>query len=391
MVGLPARGKSIIANKIKNSLISYGLNVKIFNNGEVRRNRLNNGASPDFFDNNNEKGKNIRELIAQENINSASSFLNKKGNIAILDATNSTIKRRELIKKKIKHNTLFIECVNNNFKILKLSIINKSKISDFKSMDQKDAINSFKKRISFYEKSFERLDENNMIKIDSFSNKIINEKITDHFYFYSRIRDILTSDNITNLFLARHGETLFNQKGKIGGNSSLTKKGKEQALELYNNLKNKKIKYIFTSTKKRSINFAEFFQNKKDIKIIKLSEFNEINCGIFDSMTYNDIKKNYYNEYKSRTKDKYNYQYINGESYKDLKKRVYLGLRKAIYLSDGGNDILIIGHQAVNRAILSCFMFRNEEDVPYIHIPQDRYFHIISTHNKKVIEEIKYK
>ena len=51
---------------------------------------------------------------------------------------------------------------------------------------------------------------------------------------------------------------------------------------------------------------------------------------------------------------------------------------------------MIIGHQDVNRMILSDFLFRRAEDVPYIFIPQDKYFHIVSTQTKKLFELRKF-
>lgn len=40
--------------------------------------------------------------------------------------------------------------------------------------------------------------------------------------------------------------------------------------------------------------------------------------------------------------------------------------------------------------ILSDFLFRRAEDVPYIFIPQDKYFHIVSTQTKKLFELRKF-
>jgi broad specificity phosphatase PhoE len=51
---------------------------------------------------------------------------------------------------------------------------------------------------------------------------------------------------------------------------------------------------------------------------------------------------------------------------------------------------MIVGHQAVNRLILSHFLYRRDVDVPYIYIPQDRFYHIVSTQNKKLFELKRY-
>jgi hypothetical protein len=41
--------------------------------------------------------------------------------------------------------------------------------------------------------------------------------------------------------------------------------------------------------------------------------------------------------------------------------------------------------------ILSHFLFRREEDVPYIYIPQDKFYYISVTQNRKFFELRKYK
>ncbi len=50
MVGLPARGKSTTANKIKEDLRNDSVKVKIFNNGDLRRKMVaNNTSFAEFF------------------------------------------------------------------------------------------------------------------------------------------------------------------------------------------------------------------------------------------------------------------------------------------------------------------------------------------------------
>lgn len=48
----------------------------------------------------------------------------------------------------------------------------------------------------------------------------------------------------------------------------------------------------------------------------------EISSGIFQGMTYEDIKENWPEEYNARQKDKLRYRYPQGESYLDVIRRV---------------------------------------------------------------------
>jgi broad specificity phosphatase PhoE len=69
-----------------------------------------------------------------------------------------------------------------------------------------------------------------------------------------------------------------------------------------------------------------------------------------------------------------------------MQDRINRGIKKALYLSDPLDNIMIVGHRAANRMILSHFLFRRTEDVPYIYIPQDKFYYISSTQNKKLFQ-----
>ena len=131
-------------------------------------------------------------------------------------------------------------------------------------------------------------------------------------------------------------------------------------------------------------------EEQKDCTIIPIKEFDEINAGICEGMTYKSIEKQMPQISQGREADKYHYAYPNGESYEIMKPRIEVGIKKAFHLNRHSGNIMIIGHQAVNRMILSHFLYRREEDVPYIYIPQDRFYHIVSIHDKKLFEMKSY-
>ena len=232
MVGLPARGKSTIAFRMKDNLVRDGIRTRIFNNGDLRRKLISKDTSShEFYDPNNTEGVKLRDKIALMNIQKAIDYLNSSGNVAILDATNASHKRREKITNILKrHTLLFIECINNDREILEASILRKITHREFKHMKKDEAIQSFKERIRYYQSIYTPLkDEINFVKLDSLSNKIIAEEITDDIPYFDWLRDFLVTDTVRNLYLIRHGETYFNQENRIGGDSDLTENGKVQA------------------------------------------------------------------------------------------------------------------------------------------------------------------
>ncbi|EFK11057.1 phosphoglycerate mutase family protein [delta proteobacterium NaphS2] len=390
MVGLPARGKSTIAYKLKDNLTKYGIRTGIFNNGDLRRRLTGVETSrPEFYSPDNLHGVELREKIAITNMGRATDYLTRTGYVAILDATNVSAKRREKILRSITdHPILFIECINDDEKILKASIQRKISNPEFSHLTRENATKSFRQRIAYYEKLYTPLKtERNYIKLDSLNNKILAEEITDKIPYWDRIRDFLVTDTVKNLFLVRHGETYFNLENRIGGDSELTENGLAQAKGLARYFQRKKIPVIFTSEKRRTIQTAvpiKALQGK--CTIIPLKEFNEINSGICECMSYEEIRDQMPHVFQARKKDKYNYVYPSGEGYVSMKHRVDMGLKKALYLSSDSQSIIIVGHRAVNRMILSHFLYRREEDVPYIYVPQDRFYHVVVTQDKKLLQ-----
>jgi broad specificity phosphatase PhoE/predicted kinase len=395
MVGLPARGKTTIATKLRQNLSHDSVRTRIFNNGDLRRKMIRENTSyARFFDPQNEEGVALREKIGLINIERARRYLNNRGNVAILDATHATRKRRKLIRTLLSdHPLLFIECVNEDREILDASILRKIDLPEFGHLTQEEAIESFIQRIAYYQSIYSPLErEGNFFKLDSLNNKIIDEEISQNIPYIEQIRDFLLTDMVRNLFLIRHGETFFNLENRIGGDSDLTDNGRAQAQALARYFSSKKIPLIFTSEKRRTIQTAEPIREMQDpCTIIPLAEFNEIDSGICESMSYEEIKRRMPQVYRERKKDKYNYIYPRGEGYVSMETRIDRGIKKALYLSKPSDNIMIIGHRAVNRMILSHFLFRRREDVPYIYIPQDKFYYISSTQDRKLFQLRSYR
>ena len=118
-------------------------------------------------------------------------------------------------------------------------------------------------------------------------------------------------------------------------------------------------------------------------------EFNEIWAGDCEGMLYSEIREKMPQVTAGRNANKFSYAYPNGESYAMLGERVQRGLRRALFLA-GDTPLVIVGHQAINRVLLSLFLRQRNEDVPFIYIPQNQYYHISLTPRRKVFERVSY-
>lgn len=393
MVGLPARGKSTLAKRIRSGLSQQGIRTAIFNNGELRRTLYGaESGTAEFFNPQNLRARRLREQIALQNMERARDWLNSGGDVAIIDATNGSVAQRNALAEHLQDRPiLFIECVNDDPVLLDASILRKTKLPEFAGLSQEEALANFRKRIEYYENVYEPVRrERCWIRVDAVDSCIQDEAPSNDLPYYAAIRDIVASRWVQDLYLVRHGETEYNRENRLGGDPPLTNKGLEQASRLAQHFMGIELPYIFTSTKLRSAQTAApLLESRPDCINMAFPEFDEIDAGVCEGMCYADVRDLMPLEYEARARNKYTYIYPHGESYAMLKDRVARGLRRALFLA-GEGTLMIVGHQAINRTLLSLFLFQRPNDVPYTYIPQNQYYHITITQRKKLFELIRY-
>ena len=337
-------------------------------------------------------GREARELICRRNLEAMQDYLNGDGEVAILDATNVSRQRRMMIENTLKnHPVLFVECMNEDPLLLNAFIRRKADLPEYAEYTKDEAVESFMKRIEYYETIYNHIGkEKYWMCVDAAANRVLAEQPCESSPFYPAIREIVVSMWIESLYLARHGQTEFNVQGRIGGDPPLTARGRAQADALARHLAGKRLDWVFTSTRMRSHETAApVLENHRDAHVMALREFDEIWAGDCENMLYSEIREKMPEVTAQRNANKYSYVYPNGESYAILQERVRRGLRRALFLA-GNAPFLILGHQAINRVLLSLFLRQRTEDVPYIHIPQNQYYHIQLTPTRKLFERIPY-
>lgn len=118
---------------------------------------------------------------------------------------------------------------------------------------------------------------------------------------------------------------------------------------------------VWTSQLKRTIQTANGIRAPQE----HLATLNELDTGVCDGLTYEEIAELYPSEFAARDDDKYNYRYPKGESYHDLLLRVQPVLNR---LRDEDN-VMVIAHQAVLRCLLAALLNKEQQELPYIHAP----------------------
>ncbi|KAJ2483724.1 Fructose-2,6-bisphosphatase [Coemansia sp. RSA 2320] len=397
MVGLPARGKTYISYKVSRYLAWLGVNCRVFNVGEYRRKLVGTQMDHTFFDPHNQVATDQRLHCATLALQDMFKWFEAVHNgVAIYDATNSTRSRRKIIMDECDaHNVevMFCESWCEDSDLVDMNIREVKRTSpDYKGVqDISSVMEDFRRRIDHYsevyepvggdgtrplakgqyplppvEPTLEEYDERQVSylrKINVGSKMVINQ-ITS--YLQSRIVYFLMNIHIAtrSVLFSRHGESMYNLDQRLGGDPHLSPNGRKYAEalpSLISRLLGDQPLTIWTSTMKRTSETAAGLPYKK----MQWKALDELDAGLCDGLTYEDVEAQYPEEYAMRDENKFEFRYRGGESYRD----VVLRLEPVIMELERQQNIMIISHQAVLRCIYAYFLDIGPEELPYLKIP----------------------
>ena len=118
---------------------------------------------------------------------------------------------------------------------------------------------------------------------------------------------------------------------------------------------------VWTSTLRRTIQTAAGLPYKQ----LQWKALDELDAGVCDGMTYEEIEEIFPEDFANRDADKFNYRYRGGESYRDVVVR----LEPVIMELERQENVLVVCHQAILRCVLGYFMSLPQEELPYVDIP----------------------
>lgn len=372
MVGLPARGKSYTARHIERYLSWLGYDTGVFNVGEYRRARVGANLPHSFFDPDNPKGEEARRSVAVAALEDMVRWLTDEGQVAIYDATNTTRARRAMVRTRCEHagfQVLFIEIRCDDPQIIEANI-RSTKVSspDYENVDPDEALTDFRARIAHYQRAYEPLaeDEGASLRVAGTGRGVTVSNING--YLAARLVFFLMNLHLTArpIWLTRHGESVYNVAGVLGGDPDLTPAGHAYARSLARFLDRREPDrdgvVVWTSSLRRSVQTAAPLGRTA----WAWRALDEIDGGICDSMTHAQIQAQLPEEYEARKRNKFTYRYPRGESYQDIIARLDPVI---IELERTRKPVLVIAHNAVLRALYAYFRGVPRERCPYLSIP----------------------
>jgi len=378
--------------------------------------------SADFFNPDNIQAALLREQCAMETLDDLLDYILEGGSVGILDATNSTLERRQALMRHIRTragpdlNVLFIEseCVDEN--LLERNMRLKLSGPDYKGKDPKASLADFKKRVECYEMKYVPLgdyeEKNNMpyVKMIDVGRKIITHQIKG--FLSAQAVYYLLNFNLAprQIWITRHGQSTDNVDGRIGGDSKLTAFGrrfgdslhkfvaKERSAWEVREIQKEKNAHlppvagdvtppnphydtqygaeyfeqknfcVWTSMLQRSVDTADSFDADGDFDIKQMRMLNELYSGDFEGLTYEEIKTRHHDQYEKRREDKLHYRYPGpgGEGYLDVVNRLRPVIMELERMTD---HCLLITHRSVARILLAYFKGLDRAEVADLDVP----------------------
>ena len=325
----------------------------------------------EFFDVSNKEGEKLRKESALRAVSDMIKwFKEEEGVVGVLDATNSTKERRRWIRELLTSQgiePMFVESCCDDEELIMRNILDvKTSSPDYEGQDPELAIKDFQQRIKKYEEIYETIDDEGItyVKVINVNSQVIVNRIQS--YIQSRIVYYLMNLHIKPryIYLSRHGESEYNLTGQLGGDSNLSDRGEMYARKLPQMVRDAvgdQPLTVWTSTLKRTQQTARFLPYRQ----LQWKALDELDAGVCDGMTYEEIERDYPEDFKARDADKYEYRYRGGESYRDVVAR----LEPVIMELERQENIMIVTHQAVLRCIYAYFMNVPQDRSPWMVVP----------------------
>jgi len=138
---------------------------------------------------------------------------------------------------------------------------------------------------------------------------------------------------------------------------------------------------VYTSDLSRAVRSAGIIAGPFSLRPVEIPDLRERSFGLWEGMTFTEIKEKYPEEFEAWANDPLKYSPIEGESTIDVKDRIVPALTQ-ILDSHKGDSIAVVAHGGVNRIILCHVLgipleniFRIEQDYAAVNIIEfwDRY------------------
>ncbi|HBR22763.1 MAG TPA: histidine phosphatase family protein [Nitrospiraceae bacterium] len=200
---------------------------------------------------------------------------------------------------------------------------------------------------------------------------------------------------VTTLYLIRHGETEGSETKRYKGSidvpmsekgieqirktsafisAEVLKRGSTEVTPELPNFRTYKLTAVYCSPLSRALKSAEIIAEPHGLKPIAIEDLRERSFGIWEGMTFTEIKEKSPQEFEAWAENPLRYSPIDGESTIEVRERAVKAV-DSLLSNHNSEHIAIVAHGGVNRIILCHIMgipleniFRIEQDFAAVNI-----------------------
>ena len=157
----------------------------------------------------------------------------------------------------------------------------------------------------------------------------------------------------TRIYLIRHGEVEGAGTPRYNGHAdvSLTERGRDQYRLLRERLAETRITACYTSDLSRCAWGADLMGGHFGWTPVRNSNLRELDIGIWEGLTWAELKERYPEEWQARLADIVNYRVPGGENLHDLQGRI-IPVINDIVERHRNEEALVVAHGGANRVVL---------------------------------------
>ncbi|ATZ10556.1 2,3-diphosphoglycerate-dependent phosphoglycerate mutase GpmB [Erwinia amylovora] len=159
------------------------------------------------------------------------------------------------------------------------------------------------------------------------------------------------------VYLVRHGETLWNAARRIQGqsDSALTEKGEQQAYQVGQRVKNLGITHVITSDLGRTRRTAEIVADACGCSVLLDPRLRELNMGVLEQRELDSLSAEEESWRKALVDGTENGRIPQGESMSEMAQRMRQALDACLLLPEGSRP-LIVSHGMALGVLLSTIL-----------------------------------
>jgi len=156
---------------------------------------------------------------------------------------------------------------------------------------------------------------------------------------------------VTELILARHGETDWNRQNRFQGHADppLNAVGRRQSAELAEALAGETIARVYTSPLRRAAETAEIIARRLALEVEPLEPLREIDVGAWSGLTRDEIAAKFPAAY-ARWLERAPHGFEDGETYEQLAARVVPAIRR-LAERHASETVLVVTHGGPSRVV----------------------------------------